>query len=197
METQNFCADCTLPHEEIWKDISGYEGLYQISNFGRVKSLAKHCGFGKGYTTKEIILKPHLRLGYISYTLYKNDIPKAIGAHRLVAIAFIPNPENKPQVNHINGIKTDNSIKNLEWVTNSENVKHAFNTGLKHSSDKQKAKASINGIRSRKLTVEQVHNIKQYHTLTNLSSFKLSKIFNIPRTTIERIITGISYKEVI
>lgn len=183
--------------EEIWKDIEGYEGLYLISNFGRVKSLPKHCGSGKGYTTKEIILKPHLRLGYIAYTLYKNDIPKVINAHRLVAIAFIPNQENKPQVNHINGIKTDNSIKNLEWVTNSENIKHAYDNGLKYASDKQKAKASINGIKSRKLTVEQVHNIKQYYSITNLSSFKLSKIFNIPRTTIQRIIDGTSYKEVI
>lgn len=182
---------------EIWKDIEGYEGLYQISNFGKVKSLSKHCGFGKGYTTKEIILKPHLRLGYITFTLYKNGIPKTFSAHRLVANAFIPNIENKPQVNHINGIKTDNSIKNLEWVTNSENVKHAFDTGLKHTSAKQKAKASINGIRSRKLTVGQVHNIKQYHSITNLSSFKLSKIFNIPRTTIQRIIDGTSYKDVI
>lgn len=183
--------------EEEWKDIKGYEGLYQISNLGRVRSLPKHCGFGKGYTTKEIFLKPHLRLGYICYTLYKNDVPKSIGAHRLVAIAFIPNPLNKPQVNHINGIKTDNTIKNLEWVTNSENVKHAFDTGLKHPSEKQRLKASINGLKSRKLTVEQVHNIKKYHRITNLSSFKLSKIFSIPRTTIERIITGISYKEVI
>ena len=106
--------------QEIWKDVKGYEGLYQVSNTGKVKSLKRH-----------IILKPSLNpKGYLHIVLYKNAKSKAGIIHRLVAEAFIPNLENKPQVNHINGIKTDNNADNLEWCTNGENQKHAFALGL-------------------------------------------------------------------
>ncbi|ADI23905.1 HNH endonuclease family protein [Enterococcus phage EFRM31] len=101
---------------EEWKDIKGYEGLYQVSNLGRVKSLK----FGK-----ERILKTGVdRYGYISVNLYKNNKRKLCKVHRLVAQAFIPNHENKPQVNHIDEDKTNNMVSNLEWVTAKENVNH-------------------------------------------------------------------------
>lgn len=105
---------------EIWKDVVGYEGLYQVSNLGNVKSL--------NYRSKGIskILKYSLLYGYPSLSLTKDGIYKTYRIHRLVAIAFIDNPNNKPQVNHKNGNRADNSLNNLEWVTNKENVIHAY-----------------------------------------------------------------------
>lgn len=118
---------------EIFKDISGYKGLYQISNLGRVKRLARkqpHAVYGT-MDVKEIILSPGKSAGYWSVSLTKNGEMKSIRVHRLICEAFIPNPEGKDCVNHIDGNKLNNSIENLEWVTYSENHKHAFRTGLK------------------------------------------------------------------
>ena len=115
--------------EEIWKDIKGYEGLYQVSNYGRVKSLEKIDL--KGYHRREKILITSCGSdGYCQVGLTKKNIRKMYKAHRLVAEAFIPNPENKPQINHIDGDKTNNVMKNLEWVTREENMQHAYKIGL-------------------------------------------------------------------
>lgn len=109
--------------EEIWKNIDGYGGDYQISNLGRVRSnKSKTCKILAGSFSKQS--------GYYQIVLYKNSKPRLHTIHRLVAEAFISNPLNKETVNHKNGIKTDNSIDNLEWATYSENLKHAFRTGL-------------------------------------------------------------------
>lgn len=120
---------------EIWKDAVGYESLYQISDSGRVKSI-KRLNYDintKSYVWifKENLLKPLInKKGYYTCVLYKNKKGKRIPIHRLVALAFIPNPNNKPQVNHINGNKLDNSFGNLEWVTNQENAFHAAKNNL-------------------------------------------------------------------
>lgn len=115
---------------EIWKDIRGYEGKYQVSNCGRVKSLLKWYPLQKRYVQREKILKPSIMTkGYLGVKLCLNN-ERTFKLHRLVAEAFIPNPENKPQVNHINGDKTDNSVENLEWCTNKENSQHSHTTGL-------------------------------------------------------------------
>lgn len=121
--------------KEIWKDIKGYEGMYQISNLGRVKSLDRnekgHFNNTKYYLRKEKILNLHLTIqGYYNIGCCYNSKRKYFRVHRLVAQTFIPNPKNKPEVNHINGIKTDNNVTNLEWVTSSENQLHAYKTGL-------------------------------------------------------------------
>ena len=118
--------------DEIWKDIQGYEGQYQVSNYGRIKSLSRKISNGTGYyISKEKILKGHVNTkGYIQVELQG----KPLLVHRLVAEAFIENPYDKPQVNHIDGDKSNNMTTNLEWVTNGENQIHAYKNGLnKHS----------------------------------------------------------------
>lgn len=100
--------------KEIWKDIQGYEGLYQVSNLGRVKRV----------TTGRILKGGKDKYGYLIVNLYKYSVGSIKTIHRLVAEAFIPNPENKPQVNHVDENKTNNSLDNLEWMTAKENTNH-------------------------------------------------------------------------
>lgn len=104
--------------EEIWKDVEGYEGEYKVSNLGRIKSFKMK--FGKQPT--ETIMQPQPEhTGYMRVCLVKNKKPKCVPVHRIVAETFIPNPENKPVIDHINGNRTDNRVENLRWVTHSEN----------------------------------------------------------------------------
>lgn len=112
-------------NKEIWADIDGYSGLYQVSNIGRIKSLG-----GKSNHNSEMIMKQQEILGYMSVTLTKDSVQKMYKVHRLVANAFIDNSDSKPQVNHKDGNKKNNIVSNLEWVTPSENSKHAFENGL-------------------------------------------------------------------
>lgn len=110
--------------EEIWKDIKDFEGLYQVSNMGRVKSLARVIlrNNGKKQTFKEKIIKQATnKQGYYQISLWKNGIEKRYLLHRLIAEHFIPNPENKPCIDHINTDPTDNRIENLRWCTYKEN----------------------------------------------------------------------------
>ena len=111
-----------LPHEQ-WRDVVDYEGLYQVSNLGRVKSMA----FGTVKIRKPVLANP----GYLGLVIYKNNLPQSARIHVLVARAFIPNPEDKPEVNHRFGNKKDNRVSELEWATSSENRRHAYDFGLK------------------------------------------------------------------
>lgn len=122
--------------EEIWKDIEGYEGLYRVSNLGRVLSVR----FGP--KTNSVPIKPAPRImrqsrsssGYLHVQLYKDGESSTKLVHILVARTFIPNPENKREVNHLDGDKSNNCVDNLEWSTRSENQRHAIKMGLRLAS---------------------------------------------------------------
>lgn len=111
---------------EEWKAVEGTNGRYEVSNTGKVRSLiCSDCGLIKE-------LKPTMdNKGYLRVGLWGNGKRNQAKVHRLVAIAFIPNPENKPEVNHLDGNKTNNNVSNLQWATASENTLHAYKSGLK------------------------------------------------------------------
>src|SRR4051794_10511209 len=112
-----------MQHEK-WLPVCGFEGLYEVSSFGRVRSLARP------YCTGKIRTPTNEHFGYFRIDLWKNSkrTPKKI--HRIVAETFLPNPLHKREVNHKNGIKADNRVENLEWATSSENKLHAYRLGL-------------------------------------------------------------------
>lgn len=120
--------------EEIWKDIEGYEGLYQVSNLGKIKSLNR-CIIDKNNNLKELksvqlTQTVNKKNGYYMVSLSKNGTVRKFTSHRLLAIAFIPNPLNLPEVNHVDGIKINTYLSNLEWCTKSENALHCWKMGM-------------------------------------------------------------------
>ena len=117
---------------EMWKPAIGYEGLYEVSNTGRVRGLERTVSTPKGETkhirsAEKVLTDVH---GYLYCYLYKNGQGKRYAVHRLVAFAFLPNPGNKREINHLDGNKHNNCVENLEWVTRKENQRHAIQTGL-------------------------------------------------------------------
>ena len=137
---------------ENWRPIKGYEGFYDISSFGRVKSIERKVSNGHGLVLlHERFLKPNiLAKGYFQVTLYNGKTRKCFQVHRLVAEAFIPNDNNYPQINHKNGNKQDNRVENLEWCDNSMNQLHAWQMGLQKphycggGADRKKSVALLN-----------------------------------------------------
>ena len=169
-----------LPGEE-WRDVVGYEGLYQVSNLGRVKSFHKN-------NAKIITPKPDNH-GYLRVVLCKDFKKKNRMVHVLVAQAFIPNPESKRQVNHIDGNKTNNHVSNLEWVTPAENIHHAFETGLR--------KSGCEHFRA-KLTAEQVREIRRDCVPGDpeLGFKPFARKFNVTSRVIGLVYHGVSYQDV-
>jgi hypothetical protein len=162
---------------EIWKDVKGYEGYYQISDFGNIRSLDRYVNttYGKRIEKGKILKKP-ISHGYCRIALQKNGFIRKIMIHRLVSLAFIENIENKEQVNHINGIKNDNRVENLEWVTQSENELHSYRI-----LNKKSLQGQLHG--NSKLTEKDVLEIRQ----SELSDKELSLIYNSSRKNINDI----------
>ena len=157
---------------EIFKPID-VNPKYSVSNFGRVRN---------NKTNK--ILSPRNLRGYQRVAFYVDGKPADFRIHRLVAKAFIPNPENKPQVNHINGNKSDNHVNNLEWCTNGENVRHALRTGL---IDPRNISLAVRGEKHprAKLSEKQVMEIKK--KLKYQTGLSLAKEYNVTPSLISLI----------
>ena len=166
---------------EIWKDIPGYEGVYQVSNMGILRS----CHFGR----EKILKISHTSHGYSCASLYINGIQKNILMHQIVCAVFLDNRKAFRCINHKNGIKTDNRVDNLEWCTHRENTLHSYSLGL------QNAPKAWNSKRSR-INEKQAREILALSK--TMSNNKISKIFGVSSVTIDRFMRGESkYKELL
>lgn len=175
--------------DEYWKAIPGYNSLYFASNKGRIKSVDMECQntgrdsngnpatrvhYGKFLSCKKLTKKGYMRA---------NLLNKCFQWHRLIAMTWIPNPDNKPQVNHIDGNKTNNNVDNLEWCSNQHNRDHAVRTGLHASGERAR----------NKLTTEQVIRIMEAID-TGVRVCDLSRQYNVSRSCIDNIKSRVTWK---
>lgn len=180
---------------EIWKSIKGFEGAYEVSSHGRIRSLSRNEYFLNRWgreilrNRKATILSPCIgRGGYLLVSLsdVKNGITrKSFRVHRIVALAFIPNPLGKSQINHIDGNKRNNIVSNLEWCTHKENEAHATQNNL-HPSKESHGRS--------KLTGQQVLEIRHKYAPRHYSLRRLAKEYNVGASTIRHIIKSNTWK---
>lgn len=180
--------------EEVWKDISGFLGVYQVSNLGRVRSLDRKIYTQNGKlhsSTKGKVIK-HFKTkeGYHRVQLCLNGRNKKFLVHRLVAQSFVPNDTLKLEVNHKNANKDDNTASNLEWVTRKENVKHSFELNLVYrDKGEQRYNAKLND-----------DIVREMRKLYNTGDYKISfiaKLFNVDRKTASCAIKKVTWKHVL
>lgn len=176
--------------KEIWKDICGYEGLYKISNYGEVKSIRKNIVMRPGDNGR----------GYKFIYLNKGGLVQRYYVHRLVALFFIPNPENKPQVNHIDCNKGNNNVDNLEWVTTTEQMQHASKNDKLYCSEFQKQQTILanSGIKSHlsKLKDDDIIKIRKLSKIDGLTNSEIGLLFGVHRETIGYIVRGKTWKHI-
>lgn len=171
----------------IYKPIDGYPQYY-VTTDGRVWSNLRKNGI-------ERFIKQTEQDGYLSVVLYNDGKPKGFRVHRLVAQAFIPNPNCKPYINHIDGNRSNNVVTNLEWCTQKENVNHSICVlGKWSNSEKQRHTASMLGKSLRKLTMEQANELRRLHKENKVSLTKLSEMYQLNLTSVKRILNGKAYK---
>lgn len=166
-------------NKEIWKDISGYEGYYQVSNQGNLRSLDRKVWDSRGYykNLKGKELKGTLsKVGYYMVSLNKEHKISKEYVHRLVCETFLGKEEHHECVNHINGDKTDNRVENLEWTTYSENNKHAYEINLKSNRGENQSR--------HKLKEYQVLDIRRIYAEGNHSHRELAKMYGVEHSTI-------------
>ena len=171
--------------KEQWKEIKGNREIYEVSNFGNVRT--KDREGARGRNIKGHVLAQHDNSnGYPRCDMNFDGKRKSYLVHRLVAKSFIPNPENKPDVNHKNGNIHDNSVENLEWCTKSENEKHAWKTGLKNDIA---TKGELHGMH--KLSRKDVEYIREHHVRNGgiMKTGELARIFDVNPQTITEIVS--------
>lgn len=167
--------------QERWRWVDGYEGLYMVSDYGRIMSAPKPTRTGWSIMRGSVGSG-----GYMFVNLRKNGVQKRKSIHRLVASTFVPNPNDKPEVNHIDGCKTNNCVSNLEWVTRSENQKHA------HANIPRKPYKGTPRPTLRKLNERQVVEIRT--KAETQASYAMR--FGVSKHAIQAIQSGETYKEV-
>ena len=172
---------------EVWKEIKGYNNVYLVSNLGNVKSNDHFCKGKFGIVEKKgrILKLQKSKKGYLQVSLSFNGKRFHTGAHRLVALSFIENLENKLQVNHINGIKQDNRVENLEWCTNQENQMHAVKNNLSNPNYGEKHHMA-------KLTNKDVLNIRALHKI-GFTNKEMALDYMISQTAMSKIINNKTY----
>ncbi|GBD73862.1 NUMOD4 domain-containing protein [Tetragenococcus halophilus] len=173
---------------EIWKDIKGFEGMYQISSRGRVESLERIVMI-KGFPAKLKGRELHLfnrKDGYLTASLHNNGKEKRPAVHRLVAEAFIPNKENKAEVNHIDGNKQNNHVENLEWISREDNIKHGYKIGLIPTGERH-----VNC----KLNDKEVKEIRDRYKKENITQYKLADEYGVSQSKISSIVLYHSRKK--
>lgn len=176
--------------KEIWKDIQGFEGSYQVSDKGRVRGLDRFIvrrDWVKCFVKGEEFKLHNNTAGYPYVGLRKNYKKKVITVHRLVALAFLENKENKSTVNHIDGNKENNNVSNLEWATPSENIIHAHKTGLFPKGFSTGENSGVS-----KLKNEDVMEIRRLFE-SGVSRKELTQTFSVSDSTIAKIVTGKSW----
>lgn len=175
-----------INQEEEWRPIKGFEGKYEISSIGRIKSLPR-----KGRPKGGILGKHYNTCGYVTcgLALGKTGHGKTLTVHRLVAIAFIPKPSGNVEVNHKNGIRDDNRVENLEWITHQQNIKHAFDIGIK-SQIGEKCPRSI-------LKNNQVIEIRDKYQYGVITQSMLAREFGVSKSTIKNILSGRQWKHLL
>lgn len=173
---------------QIWMPVKGFEGRYEVSNLGVIRSLVTPDSINGGIHIRKIprlLCLPKNKNGYVKAPLSKDGKTYHKLAHRIVAEAFLDNPNNKPQVNHINGIKHDNRIENLEWSTCSENIAHSFNSCFRKAPSGDECPVSKLSSKD----VMAIFNSKKPGTL-------LAKEYSVHPMTISDIKTGRSWSTV-
>lgn len=176
---------------EEWREIEGYEGYYEVSNLGKVRSLDRKVFNPKSGMAirRGCLLQPNTNhKGYKYVGFHKNGVRSGLlFVHKLVARAFILNPENKPQVNHKDGDKLNNAVWNLEWNTDAENQKHAKDNFLKSRNENHKDSV---------LTNEQVLFLPRLFEI-GMNQGMIAKIYGVDRHVIMNILKGVSYRQIV
>ena len=167
-------------YKEIWKDVPEYEGLYQVSNLGRVKSIPRTY---KNRNYKGRVLAPTNARGYLHVLFSVNTTRKTMKVHRLVALAFLGSSDL--YVNHINGVKTDNRLENLEYCTSQENMNHAVKMGV--------IKRGVE-VNTNKLTENEAKAIKYGHS--GMLQKEIAKLYGVTSTLVSLIRLGKTWKHI-
>jgi len=177
---------------EIWKPVVGYEGTYEVSNQGRVKSLARYKKgkVGPCWHEEKMMKTPLHHSGYVHCALRRNGKSTSFTIHRLVALAHIPNPDNKPQVNHKDSNRANNHVSNLEWCTMSENMLHGYMHGNKKAYPRYGEKNP-----ACKLTEKQVKEIRELYKNGKLLS-QIGAIYNMCEGSVYNITSRKSWKHI-